>query len=415
MAEKRRNSAFWSRLAMGLIFVVAVIYTVYHLVSLFSSNDLKTIVSGVTAEKVTVGGDGYVFRNETVLYSSNAGVIDYVAEDGGKVSSGELLAAVYKNGEGTDARSFISTLDDQIAILEECSGSSIENADLSALRQSADDTYFTLTTLLASGEAGELYYQIEKMMINLSKIHALTEGDASTLEALDALRQMRNSYFTGENEEVYSDRSGYFYSSVDGFENDFTLSALEQMDGDAFYEAVSATRNADTQIDPRAYGKLAPDSRWKFAIPIDRADAALLLEGNAYNITFPENNNTLFSMTLEKKLPADAHGTEVLVFSCNMLPNNFDFERCMTAQIEISSYSGIYVPRSAIEKVEGEMGVYVLRGSVTTFRRIDIVYEATDYVLVMERNDKDGDFYYLGSNELIIINGKNLFDGRIVE
>jgi hypothetical protein len=35
--------------------------------------------------------------------------------------------------------------------------------------------------------------------------------------------------------------------------------------------------------------------------------------------------------------------------------------------------------------------------------------------LVRERNDGDGKYYYLGSNELIITNGKNLFDGRIVE
>lgn len=415
MAERRRNSAFWSKLAMALIFAVAVIYTVYHLVSLFSSGDIKTIVSGITTEKITVNRDGYVFRDEQVLYSSNAGAIDYVAQDGGKVSSGEHLASIYKSGEGSDVRSFIATLDHHIEILEECSGSGIENADLSALRQSADSTYFTLAELLASGEAGELYYQIEKMMITLSKIHALTEGDASTIEALNTLRAMRNSYFTGEHEEVYSERSGYFYTSVDGFESSFTISALEEMTADSFFETVDAARSADVEIDPYAYGKLAPDSRWKFAVPIDRADAALMLEGRPYKITFPENNNTVFDMTLEKIMPGEAQSSSILVFSCNVLPNNFDFERCMTAQIELSSYSGIYVPRSAIEKVGGESGVYVLRGNVTTFRRIEIVYEGIDYVLVNERNDKDGDFYYLGSNELIIINGKNLFDGRIVE
>ena len=37
MAEKRRNSAFWYRLAMGLLFAIVVVYTAYHLFSLFFS------------------------------------------------------------------------------------------------------------------------------------------------------------------------------------------------------------------------------------------------------------------------------------------------------------------------------------------------------------------------------------------
>ena len=76
MAEKRRNSAFWYRLAMGLLFAIVVVYTAYHLFSLFFSDDISTIVSGVTTERVTVGGDGYVFRDETLLYSRNSGVVE---------------------------------------------------------------------------------------------------------------------------------------------------------------------------------------------------------------------------------------------------------------------------------------------------------------------------------------------------
>ena len=415
MAEKSRNNSFLSKLAVGLIFAVVVIYTAYHLISLFSSEDIKTIISGVTTEKIMIGGDGYVFRDESVLHSYNAGAVDYIAENGGKVSSREALARIYKSGEGTDVRSFISTLDSQIEILEKCSGDGIANVDLSELRKSADATYFTLTDLLASGEAGELYYQIEKMMITLSRIHALTDGDASTLEALDILRAERESWLSGEYDETYSDRSGYFYWSVDGYENNFSISALENLDGDQFYELIAMTRNSDTKVPPTVYGKLASDSRWKFVLPLEREDAELFSEGQEYNVTFPENNNTAFLMMLEKKMYSEERGTVVLVFGCNRLPDNFNFERCMTAQIELSSYSGIYVPRSAIERVNGELGVYVLRGNVTTFRRIDIIYEGSDYVLVSERNDSDGKYYYLGSNEQIIINGKNLFDGRIVE
>ena len=132
-------------------------------------------------------------------------------------------------------------------------------------------------------------------------------------------------------------------------------------------------------------------------------------------LLFRKKTTPFFLMHLQKKIAAPEQKQILLVFYCNVLPENFTFERCMTAQIECSSYSGIYVPRTALKKSEGVRGVYVLRGNVVHFRCVEIVYEGTDYVLVAERNDKNGDYYYLGSNELIITNGNNLFDGRILE
>ena len=415
MAKKRRSSAFWSRLSMGFIFAVAVIYTAYHLISFFTQEEIRTIVSGVTTESVTVGGDGYVFRDEAVMYSANAGVVDYFVGDGQKVSAGQAVANVYSKDASENIRGVITMIDEQIALLEQCSGSNISSVDLSALRKEADDTYFTLTRLLASGEAGELDYQIEKMMLTLSRIRAISDGDASVVELLESLKAERDKFFSGDFEQMYSSKSGYFYSAVDGYEANFSIDAANNIDGESFYELIQIQDNEDKLFASGAFGKLADDSNWKFVLPLDINDAEGFSEGNEYNVNFPENNNTTFSMLLEKKVLAYEHKSVLMVFSCNKLPDNFNFERCMTALIERSSISGIYVPFSAVEKVDGVTGVYVLRGSVAHFRRIDIIYKGADYFLVAERDDSDGKYYYLGSNELIITNGKNLFDGRIVE
>lgn len=415
MAVKSRSSAFWSKVAMGLIFAVVVIYTIYHLIALFTSEELSTIVSGVTTESVTVGGDGYVFREEQVLYSANMGAVDYFVQNGGKVSKGQSLAKVYEGESSEDVRGFIAMLDGQIALLRQCSGDAIANADLSALRKSADDTYFTLTRLISSGEVGELDYQIEKMMLTLSKIRAITDGDASVKEALSILESEREKFFSGRNEEIFSQNSGYFYSGSDGFEAIFDISAVDTLDGESFYALLERMQRDNEFTPDGAFGKLAPDSQWKFVLPLDTDEAASFVEGEYYNVRFTENNNTEFSMLLEKKIPAPEQKKVLMVLYCNRLPDNFSFERCMTAQIERSSYSGIYVPRAALAKLDGMRGVYVLRGNVATFRLVQIVYEGSDYVLVAERDDGEGEYYYLGSNELIITNGRNLFDGRIVE
>ena len=214
---------------------------------------------------------------------------------------------------------------------------------------------------------------------------------------------------------MYSNKSGYFYSAVDGYEANFSIDAANSLDAETFYSLTQIKDNESVLHMSGAFGKLADDSNWKFVLPLDPKEAEGFLEGQEYNVNFPENNNTTFSMVLEKRVLAYEQKSVLMVFACNKLPDNFNFERCMTAQIERSAVSGIYVPHSAVYKVGGVTGVYVLRGSVAHFRRIDIIYKGADYFLVAERDDSDGRYYYLGSNELIITNGKNLFDGRIVE
>ena len=59
--------------------------------------------------------------------------------------------------------------------------------------------------------------------------------------------------------------------------------------------------------------------------------------------------------------------------------------------------------------------VYILRGSVVHFRYIEIVYEGSDYYLVSAKGGGESGVVYLAENDLVIVGGKNLFDGRILE
>ena len=59
--------------------------------------------------------------------------------------------------------------------------------------------------------------------------------------------------------------------------------------------------------------------------------------------------------------------------------------------------------------------MYILRGSVVQFRYIDIVYEGSDYYLVKQDSEDDGDRKYLRENDMIILNTTNLFEGRILK
>ena len=98
------------------------------------------------------------------------------------------------------------------------------------------------------------------------------------------------------------------------------------------------------------------------------------------------------------------------------MPSDFVLNRCEDVEIEISSVSGMYVPKHAVSRVNGRLGVYILRGSVVHFRCIEVVHEDNEYYLVREdASSQEEGVYYLRPNDMIILNGYQLFDGRIMD
>ena len=412
MANKKRK-AFKSKLAIGLVFLLAVVYTAYHLLNFVFYQDIHTVATGVVEHSKTIGGRGYVFRDEIVLSSENGGIVDYKVDNGSKISVSQQLADVYKDG-GNEHRSIIRKFDEYIALLEK-SEIGAEPLDIIKLEEDANNIYKNLVKLLNDGNSGELAVGIEQMIVVLNKINVLTSGNASISQTLSEMRDVRDKMFAGKYITEESQTSGYFYYYPDGYEDRFNSSNLTDLTAEKFYSLEQSLTQGNAKLDKNAYGKIAVNSGWHLVMEISTTNSSKLTVGGKYGLTFPENNNTKFEMQLEQKIPSEGKSTEICVFYCNRLPNNFELSRTQDVQLDIFTVKGISIPRSAIASENGIRGVYVLKGSVVHFRCIDIVYEDSDYCLAEISGKDQGGYYALGTNEMIITNGKNLFDGRILE
>ncbi len=402
--------------AIGIVCTVIFAYTVYHIASLFRE-DLMTFAAGITTETETIGACGYVFRDEQVLYSSNGGVADYLCADGMKVSLGQPLTEVHESGSTSERRS-METIDRQIGILQDCAKVSGSSTDIADLQRSVNDTYYILVNMLASGNTGELSLQVQNMLSGMDRLNLLTEGENSpvtqTLDDLLAARQTLLDNAGGGIAES-APEGGYFYRTSDGYETSFTCEAAENMSGDGFYRLISSEKASVAPEGQAAYGKLAKNSEWYFALALTPAEAAYFEEGDRCTVEFTENNGQKLPMTLVRTAEAESFGTVVLIFFCDRLPENFTFHRSQIVRIEVDSVSGLYVPKKAVERVDGVRGVYILRGNVVHFRAIEIEYESKDYYLVDPYAENEEDYAYLRENDLVILNGTNLFEGRIFD
>lgn len=408
---KKKGSFFRHKLALGLIFTLTLTYSVYHLITMFGE-DISTYAAGVTTESMVLNYNGYLFREETVLTSSYGGVVDYHVENGIKVAKGQALSTVYQNGDA-QSRAEIRQLDDAIAVLRTSLEGFTSTTDIGVAKEEVSNRYVSLVKLLADRQAGGLSYQRNQFLIGLNQMSALTEGEeAPSYETLRGLEEQRDALLGagGESRTYAAPQSGYFYSETDGYEGLFTADAAKNMSGNAFYKLITK-EPADTSKD---YGKISYTSEWYFVLPIAIEEQRYFEVGEVYDGTFEESQVTL-PLTVERIVEVPDEGSALIVFLCDRLPEHFSFDRCQSLRVEVAKVSGIYVPKSVVERQDGGRGVYVLRGSVVHFRYIDIVYEGSDYYLVRQDVEDEEDRTYLKVNDLIILNGKNMFDGRILD
>ena len=414
--EKKSHSVI-PRIALVLIGVLVVIYTIYHVSSIFGE-DASTIAAGISTEITSVTGNGYVFRDEVLLYSDNSGIVDYLVSDGEKVKKGQAVANVYENGSA-DEREFVMLIDRYIALLEESEAS--VGTDMTELRESVRDTYYSIVKQLSDKSFSGISRDSDKLLRELNMIQSLIEGeDSSVKSSLEGLKKTRRELLAvaGDANHRTVSESGYFYKYADGYEGVFSTSVAIDGDGETLYSLVSGDYTP-AEISALCYGKMADSSEWYFVLPLSADESGYFEIGSTYNVNVVSGRERTVPMTLERALGidvTDAEKTVLLVFSCDYLPEGEALERSISISIDVGSVSGIYVPRSAVAYMDGQRGVYILKGSVVRFRAIEVVYIGKDYYLVSEDfDDSESEFAYLTQNELIITNGQNMFDGRIMD
>ena len=101
------------------------------------------------------------------------------------------------------------------------------------------------------------------------------------------------------------------------------------------------------------------------------------------------------------------------MFRCDMFLADFIDSRVAQARLLLDDYSGINIPNSAlrISDEDGSVGVYVQDGIVAKFRKVKQILSKEDYTLVADTSGEDG---YLSLYDNIIVEGRDLHEGKII-
>ena len=402
-----------------VVSVIVIVYLGYHFFSGLGGELMTQHALQVTENDVEEF-DAYLFRNETVVYSTETGGIGYLYPDGTKVGFGTLLANIYGgNADTSDStRQTIISIDKKIELLlSSNSTDGFSAADTQTLDSRIDNYYMTIRKSAEEGVYTSLPKRRDEFLTLLNKRQVITGKVKSFDDLIEKLNTARDNLTTGldtVSEAVTSPATGFFYSSLDGYENVFTGNAVNNLTLEKFDRMISAD---PSEYDATAIGKVATDFRWYIVIEAGRDQLRFYNEGYSYQVIFPYNNDTQLAMELSDIIAPEGGERILLIFSSHELPEDFSFNRMQTVEVVRSSHTGYKVPISAVRLVDGKMGVYILVGTTVDFKYIDVILECDGYYIVAPRDPQNDPDYAtkLGLYDVIITAGRDLFVGKIIK
>lgn len=415
--------------SIGIYILTAVIslaviwYLIYQATGGYTVS-VETTPAIPSSMRSTMTLDAYIMREETVLYADHTGVVNSLFADGEKIAIDTVVAQVYGDTTST-AGSRIMEINDRLSILEDSDIS--DSIILSSTATLDAEILELLNTIRYRLEVGDLDYALRRrneLLVDLNQRQVIVSaGTVSYGKEIDDLkaekkaltRTLGASYTV---RDVKTPVAGYYYADVDGYENIYSSAAIPFMTLDEFGSMIGSEPDDYLLHNTNGYGvcKIVTGYKWYIACQITREQLQYFGEGYFYDVVFPYSGDVQLEMELEKVLSQSEDERIVLFFSSGVIREDFNFLRHQTVEIVNAEYEGYRVPVSSVRVIGGRQGVYTLSGNVVSFKEITPLVEYNGYFIVEEQDISDPLYYnQLAMYDLIVIKGKGLYDGKIID
>lgn len=398
------------------IYVLASIFVLIWVVRALTHDTVTTQTVRAVEYENKIESEGFVVRNEVVYYTEHAGMAEAVYQNDERVSKGKRIATVYTDGIPEQTRQALDAVNAKIHRLENrTNGTASVGVDLVSAEKKIDDAVATVVEMTQTGNFDEL----DLVQTEIGGYVQVTAGDTyvnPAEEALDGLYAQKAAIektVQSAKVDVYSSIAGVFVSETDGYEQTLTPTNIENMSVSDF-EAIEIEREAtvpDTLNAGDRVCKVVDNSAWYYSTVV-KADYISETEvGDRVWLRFPDISNDRISAKVVHISPVE-DGKAVVMISCGEYVQGIYSRRKASCDIVTRVYDGYQLPQAAVRVDEsGNTGVYVNVSGIVHFRNIRILYQ-TDASVIVAKSDENG---YLKQYDAVIIGGKNIAEGAVVE
>ncbi len=414
--KKKKHIGCATVLFLALIALVVVNYTMSY------GSRLDTTIVRSGTEEDYIAGEGYIFREQTVINAPTDGYLFCEAQEDERVSRGETVMYIYKNQINVAATNELKEVEKQIADLSEnMRTAEVFSSDTAKIEQTISQSLRAVPMLGAEDNIGavESISDTVNELINKRRIimgEKTQDDNAKKLEELKGQKARLEQEYNIERTIIHAPATGAFTSRIDGLEEMLTPNALENINAAYIKELDKLSAQAKTSEKVQAgepIGKIVNNFTWNIALQVPKRSAESLKVGDKVKVRFPDMGVETISAKITRITPEEGGKVIVVVNSNKYLETIYSTSR---AEVEIvrDFYDGLRIPAKSIRMLDGTMGVYVIRSNKARFIPVEMLYSGKDWVVVRELMESDSHPKVLKLYDELIISGKDIYEGKVV-
>lgn len=409
MVNTDKKTALTTKIIWALLVLFLVVTIVAQLVIYFY-NPITTEVATYYKSSHSYVFKGVCVRDEKTVTYNGSGVISYTHEDGAKLAKNSVIAKIYKSQNDLAIQQQIDELNKQIEVLEDAQ--SLVGTDNSQLEAFSSQIYEKHSLLIQNIDKGD--YQaaadMKSDLLNLYSKKQIVKGNETSYD--DKIAQLNNQIaalkarISQTPVDMQISESGYFVNNADGYEVSLNYETMKELTADNINDII---KNPVQNVSSNIIGKIVDDYKWRFIGIID-ANLTDVYEGGTVNVCIGSSTNPVPADVISVEKQED--GTNIAIFECNRFSSDYITGRVAQFRIVLNDYVGIRVPMEAVRfDEEGNRGVFVKSGVEIRFKKIEMISSEDDYLIASDTTERDG---YLSLYDNIVVEGKDLYDGKII-
>lgn len=411
------RGSFFSKLSFFflLLCLTAVVgYQVYLRVSApFQTMNVRSVTV-----RDSYSATALILRDEKVIPMVNRGTVSYLFNDVAKVKSGIPVAEIYDSYEQVVLKHRIGLLEDEIKMISEADDPGVtEVANLDSINRLILGQIKSLGAASSKGVVGNVNTIKNELTKQLSKKQVITglaesfDDRRLTLETEKA--ELEGQFLLAQPQNVYAPESGYFIGYSDGYEGSLTTEYVQNITLDIF-DMFMEGQNQDVADPAQIVGKVITNYNWYIAYPVPNDRLPEFRKGSSLNLNFLSIGVNDVRASIHDIITEKDEDRSLVIFKCNLMSSELAMVRFPEIEIVFRSYDGLEVPASALyySNDAGYTGVYVLEANMIRFKKVEPVFQSETYV-ISEIDWSDSSRLQLFDK--VIISGKDLYDGRLLD
>ena len=352
---------------------------------------------------------GVIMRKEYLVESNTDGVYHFLLDDGARVAKGGLIANIYSDTNASVTMSRIAELEKQLGDFTALQNyNNQQAADLDLVNNRVNEAIDGVIKIAGNGQFNDMNVQLDELLSFMNRRRMLTgeQTDFSSRisELNDEIKNLKSSLPNAKG-TIKAVQSGYFSSTVDGYESVLDCSDLSKITVD-FLDGLTAK-----QTDKNVVGKIVSDYEWYIAAKVSLNDSKKYKQGEKLTIKTFVRSNPELEVEVETINLHESSDSAVVVFSCDQMSRELAEMRTGPMTVVNAVHSGLKDDKRALRVVDSQTGVYVISGITLDFVTVKVLYSNDDYMICEQTQSNDK---VLRLYDEVVVKGRKLYDGKIV-